>query len=102
MLDAAISSRLAASAYVVPNNANIASIKAKTDLIPANPATESSVAAIPTNPLLTNDVRLDRVCAILYGLVSGAGTGVETFTFNGKTVRVTVDSSGNRTLVELL
>lgn len=33
-LDAAISSRLAASSYVAPDNANIGLIKAKTDLIP--------------------------------------------------------------------
>ena len=33
-------------------------IKVKTDLIPAFPATETTLLAIPTNPLLTNDPRL--------------------------------------------
>lgn len=43
-LDAAVSTRLATSGYTAPNNTGIASIKAKTDLIPADPATETSVA----------------------------------------------------------
>jgi hypothetical protein len=44
-LDVAISSRLAASAYVTPDNTSITAIKAKTDNLPANPA---SVSDIPT------------------------------------------------------
>jgi len=44
-LDVAISSRLATSAYVTPDNASITAIKAKTDTLPANPA---SVSDIPT------------------------------------------------------
>ena len=44
-LDVAVSSRLAASAYVTPDNASITAIKAKTDTLPANPA---SVSDIPT------------------------------------------------------
>jgi hypothetical protein len=70
-LDAAISTRLASSAYVAPANADITAVKAKTDLIPASPAavgsamaltsgydaaktaaTQTSVNAIPTTPLL--------------------------------------------------
>lgn len=36
---------------------------------------------------------------ILNGLVSGANTDTETFTFDGYTVVVTVDSNGNRTAI---
>jgi hypothetical protein len=54
-LDAAVSTRLATSAYTAPtapDNAGIAAIKAKTDLIPASPAAAgeytAAIAAIPT------------------------------------------------------
>lgn len=49
-LDAPITSRTAAG--------DLAAIQAKTDLIPAVPAQEGTVLAIPTNTLLTNDPRL--------------------------------------------
>ena len=38
-------------------------IKAKTDNLPLDPASEGSVSAIPTNPLLTNDARLNTLDA---------------------------------------
>lgn len=44
-IDAAISTRLATSGYTAPDNADIAAIKAKTDLLPSDPASESSVEA---------------------------------------------------------
>ncbi len=44
-LDAAISTRLATSGYTAPDNSDIVAIKAKTDTIPASPA---SVSDIPT------------------------------------------------------
>jgi hypothetical protein len=50
-LDATISSRLAASSYVAPDNSGIAAIKAKTDNLPSDPADNSeilgAIAAIP-------------------------------------------------------
>jgi len=51
-LDVAVSSRLATGSYVAPDNAGIASI-------------ESAVAAIPTNPLLTSDSRLNNLDAAI-------------------------------------
>lgn len=67
-LDVDVSTRLAAASYTAPDNADILLIKAKTDNLPADPASntqvntrasQASVNAIPTNPLLTNDVRLN-------------------------------------------
>jgi len=58
-LDVAVSTRLADADYTAPtapDNAGIAAIKAKTDLIPASPASAgeytAAIAAIPTTPLL--------------------------------------------------
>jgi ribosome-associated translation inhibitor RaiA len=45
-LDANISSRLAASGYTAPDNANILNIKAKTDNLPATPADEATLTAM--------------------------------------------------------
>lgn len=95
-LNATVSSRLSTSGYTAPDNTSITSTASVVT------AVASAVASIPTNPLLTNDVRLDRIQAILFGLVSGAGTGIESFSHNGRTVRVTADVNGNRTLIELL
>ena len=41
----------------------VAEIKAKTDNLPASPASAAAVAAIPTNPLLTTDTRLNTLDA---------------------------------------
>lgn len=66
-LNATISSRLATSGYTAPDNTSITAIKAKTDNLPTDPASttnvntrasQTSVNAIPTNPLLTNDSRI--------------------------------------------
>jgi len=43
----------------------ILEVKAKTDNLPSNPATETSVLSIPTNPLLTNDIRLNNLDAAI-------------------------------------
>lgn len=83
-IDAAVSTRLATSGYTAPANADIAAIKAKTDNLPAAPAavgsemtltaaydatktaaSQSSVNSIPTNPLLTNDARLNNLNATI-------------------------------------
>jgi hypothetical protein len=42
-LDAAVSSRLAASGYTAPDNASITAIKAKTDNLPASPAATGDI-----------------------------------------------------------
>jgi hypothetical protein len=71
-LDVAVGTRLASSSYVAPANSDVAAIKAKTDNLPADPASEgtvssrssqASVNAIPTNPLLTTDSRLNTLDA---------------------------------------
>jgi hypothetical protein len=45
-LDATVSSRLPTSSYTSPDNANVSLIKAKTDLIPADPATVTNQTTI--------------------------------------------------------
>jgi hypothetical protein len=73
-LDVAVSTRLAAAAYTAPDNSDIAAIKAKTDNLPASPASTGDVtsaeatlaadiALIPTNPLLATDSRLNHLDA---------------------------------------
>ena len=52
-LNVAVSSRAAVS--------DLALIESQTALIPAAPATQAAVLAIPTNPLLTNDGRLSNL-----------------------------------------
>jgi parallel beta-helix repeat protein len=68
-----VNTRLAASAYTAPDNADIAAIKAKTDNIPASPSTAASVAAIPTNPLLTTDTRLNHLDADVSSRLATSG-----------------------------
>jgi hypothetical protein len=48
-IDANISTRLPTTSYTAPDNANITAIKAKTDLIPADPARQSDFTTIPAN-----------------------------------------------------
>jgi len=83
-LDADVTSRLASASYTAPDNASITTIKGKTDALPASPAavgsamslisdydaaktaaSASGVAAIPTNPLLTSDSRLNNLDATI-------------------------------------
>lgn len=45
-IDAAISTRLASGSYTAPDNSGIAAIKAKTDNLPAAPASEGNVTAV--------------------------------------------------------
>lgn len=89
-------------------------IKAKTDNLPAAPAATSDIPSANANA----DALLDRadgvetgltprqafrlVSAVLFGKVSGAGTGTEVFRDFGDTkarITATVDSSGNRTAI---
>jgi len=56
-LDVPVSSRA--------SNAALAPIAAQTALIPASPATQGAVLAIPTNPLLANDGRLNNLDAAI-------------------------------------
>ena len=89
-------------------------IKAKTDNLPAAPAATSDIPTANANA----DALLDRadgvetgltprqafrlVSAVLFGKVSGGGTGTEVFRDFGDTkarITATVDSSGNRTAI---
>lgn len=56
------------------------------------------------NSVISSDIlnRLLKIEAIIAGLVTGAGTGLETFTGSDMTVRVTADEDGNRSLIEIL
>jgi hypothetical protein len=47
-LDVAVGTRLSSAGYTAPANTDIAAIKAKTDNLPATPASEGSVTARPT------------------------------------------------------
>lgn len=47
-LQSTVASRLAAASYTAPDNASITAIKAKTDNLPADPASETTVAAVNT------------------------------------------------------
>jgi len=62
-LDAKVSTRMPTASYVAPDNAGIAAIKAKTDTIPANPA---SVSDIPT-AIQNADALLKRDMAAVSG-----------------------------------
>lgn len=53
-IDVAISSRLAAGSYTPPDNASISAIKAKTDNLPSDPASESNVSAVGSAVVTTN------------------------------------------------
>lgn len=58
-LDADISSRLSAASYTAPDNADIAAIKAKTDNLPADPASNTEV----DTRLASADARLNHLDA---------------------------------------
>jgi hypothetical protein len=92
-LDAAVSSRLATSGYTAPDNTSITAIKAKTDTLVnaptlaqieastvlakettlASKASQTSVNAIPTNPLLTSDTRLNNLDAAVSSRLATSG-----------------------------
>lgn len=48
----------------------VAAIKTKTDNLPVDPASATAIAAIPTNPLLTTDTRLNHLDANVSGRVA--------------------------------
>jgi hypothetical protein len=110
-IDVATSTRLATAGYTAPANADIAAIKTKTDALVNGPtlaqiegstvlakeatvatrASQASVSAIPTNPLLTTDVRLNNLDATISSrstLTAGglAGVAVDVQTMNGAEV----------------
>lgn len=58
---AILSAVAAVAADLATTLANTGSIKTKTDTLPAAPASEATVAAIPTNPLLASDSRLNNL-----------------------------------------
>ena len=117
-IDATVSSRLATSGYIAPDNSDISAIKAKTDNLPASPAAAGSAMTLTAGERdavaaalldLTNAIEtgltprgaLRLALAVLAGKVSGAGTGVETFRNavgdSKDRIVATTDTSGNRT-----
>jgi hypothetical protein len=67
---------LLASSYTAPDNASITAIKTKTDQLVFTTANrlDSTAIGVPTNPLLTNDSRLDNLDATI-------GSRMATFTY---------------------
>jgi hypothetical protein len=61
--------------------------------------TLASAAYATAAALTTLDTLADRIAVLCIGNVTGAGTGTEVFTYGSVTGTVTVDSSGNRTIV---
>ena len=77
-LDVAVSSRLASAAYVLPDNAGI--------------------AAIPTNPLLTTDTRLDKLDATVSGVPAAVLSAASTTPIVANAVQIkgqTIQGSGS-------
>jgi hypothetical protein len=83
-VDVAMSTRLAAISYAAPANADIAAIKTKTDALTngltlaqiegsAVLAKAVAVAAIPTNPVLATDTRLDKLDATVSSRLAATG-----------------------------
>jgi hypothetical protein len=106
-LDAAVSTRLAAAGYTAPDNAGVTAIKAKTDNLPSDPASDTNVNAVAQD-VWSSEIEtgydaketMRIVSSVLAGKVSGAGSGTETFRdVNDTTDRVVaiVDNNGNRT-----
>jgi hypothetical protein len=110
-VDVATSTRLASAGYTAPDNTSIGAIKAKTDTLVNGPtlaqiegstvlakeatvatrASQASVNAIPTNPMLTTDARLNNLDATISSrstLTAGelAGVAVDVQTMNGAEV----------------
>lgn len=90
-LDAAVSSRLATASYTAPDNAGVAAIKAKTDNLPAAPASSGDVAAVPaavwtvsTRALTSFGTLVNDIATAVWGFVSR--------TINGGAVSITVTS----------
>lgn len=116
-LDATISSRLAAAGYTAPANSDITAIKAKTDNLPASPASEGSVtarptlaqieastvlakeatvAARPTNPLLTSDSRLNNLDATISSRLATAGYTAPTTPPTVAQIRTEIDTNSTK------
>lgn len=80
-VDVAVSTRLASAGYTAPDNAGVTSIKAKTDNLPAAPASETTLAAVKakTDGLnFTVAGKLDVNVLVINGVtLAGAGTGAD-------------------------
>jgi hypothetical protein len=110
--------------YTAPDNASITAIKAKTDHLPSDPASEASVeaaiAAIPAAPSATTIANavgahepisgwtVDRIlrkvgaeaASVTSGMTSGAGTTVIMDLNNvAPEITATQDANGNRTAI---
>lgn len=114
-LDATVSSRLATSGYTAPDNTSIIAIKAKTDNLPANPASQTNLdvavstrlaAASYTAPdnttistINTNVSSLQSVTGTINTNVSGAQAvlgGVQSVTLSTQTTVVGIQGSTDR------
>lgn len=70
-LDATISSRLASAGYTAPDNASITAIKAKTDNLPADPASDTTVnTRAPASTALDNTVWTNAKAAFIDAAIS--------------------------------
>ncbi len=78
-LDVVLSTRLASGSYTAPDNAGIAAIKAQTDLLPGDPASQASIDArfdtVDTN-LETVDDKVDAIGAKTSGLPDDTATAL--------------------------
>jgi len=103
-LDASISSRLAGSAYTAPDNATlsavagyldteVAAIKAKTDLLPAQPAAVGSAMSLPdghlTDAKFAADGWVSRLYRRFFGRVRKDATTIKVYAADGTTVLTT-------------
>lgn len=78
---------LLAASYTAPDNAGIAAIKAKTDNLPADPASEATVAALPDAATIAAEVLSEAQTTPIYAdmrktagtSLKGVGTAVDKF-----------------------
>lgn len=113
-IDATVSSRLATAGYTAPSNAAIAAIRAKTDNLPAVPASQDDIPSAAENAdaagqrIIEGGLTADAIqriqLAALVGKTAGIGGASETyFAQDGTTPRVVAgfDQDNNRTSVTL-
>lgn len=74
-LDATVSSRLASAGYTAPDNTGIAAIKAKTDNLPSDPASNTQVLTrAPASTALDNTVWTNAKAAFIDAAISSRAT----------------------------
>ena len=80
-LDVAVSTRLAAAGYTAPDNAGISAIKAKTDNLPADPASETSVDQVPADTIALLGTSTEPVAIRLRNVATVETTGAQIASF---------------------